>query len=618
MNLKICILTSCITTLFTGVVPITNHYNIKNISHSHREMIDFRKLSQIEDKYGLFIENKYNNFYQTPEDSKPIANDKYIEYSNNPFAPNTSFDMTTYFKNLYEYSPNNNIGSCGYVSLIQTMSYYDTFYNDNIIPEIFDRKYNYSLSETETKSHSPGTLKLFYHDSEYTSYYEFCVETQQKSFESYLTILYNLKHNTNYDSCFSYSIGGWEYEELLTELYGNKTSVIIGQYGDKSQTEYTQILKNIIDSGNPAIVHIQKKRQNGETYDHHSVVAYDYDEFGIYANFGWGKEDNRSLLLGGKYGYDEIYFIATLNYHNMGHSHSNNYTIDGKDYCGCNINDTIFLRNSSIWTNVPPIIYWMKNPNDPNETYTISFRNSPKGTNIISLTTEKNQLVLSYDLWKSITGKCINDIYISLKRNSKQVNYNEQISSFNKPYSILSYITLLSTDYGFADAYPIDDNTKNTYHRHYLKNGFSFRTRRYRTGYIHNEYVVMSCIKTGITEAFIEFAFDLPINKIEVELSHWREYSYEWLNDTTGIAELQVWHNKIMGIPFDNDKWIKKLDLLSKETAMPHDRTKQAKYIIEFEEPVYCFRFYSKINEETISTNNRGRICIGNMKLYFK
>jgi len=82
--------------------------------------------------------------------------------------------------------------------------------------------------------------------------------------------------------------------------------------------------------------------------------------------------------------------------------------------------------------------------------------------------------------------------------------------------------TIKHTDYGFADAYPIDDYTKDNFVDHQTSDGFTFRTKRYRTGYIHNEYVVMSCIKTNITEAFIEYEFDEPIYGIVVDLVHWR------------------------------------------------------------------------------------------------
>ena len=167
-------------------------------------------------------------------------------------------------------------------------------------------------------------------------------------------------------------------------------------------------------------------------------------------------------------------------------------------------------------------------------------------------------------------------------------------------------------DYGFADAYPVDDNTKNNFITHSLSNGLKFRTRRYRTGYIQQEYIVMSPIRDNIpeTKAFIEYSFNRPIEKMDVDLSMWRPSSHELLTSANGSAFLQV--------PGTNG-WVNKLDLLSSSTNLPTDRTQPQTYTIEFSTPVYNFRFYTEYNGSTIISGcNSGRICIGDMRLYFQ
>ncbi len=192
---------------------------------------------------------------------------------------------------------------------------------------------------------------------------------------------------------------------------------------------------------------------------------------------------------------------------------------------------------------------------------------------------------------------------------------NSFVANHNVIYEVAS---IKPSDYGFADAYPTDDSTKDNFKTHTLSTGFTFRTRRYRTGYIQSEYIVMSCIKTNITEAFIEYEFDVPVYRIDVDLAHWREYSHEWLDKDKGIAELQVWHERSWWNPLVSSRWVQKFDLLSDETALPRDRTQPTTYSIEFDSPVTGFRFYSKINNPDISDSNRGRICIGNMNIYTK
>lgn len=48
---------------------------------------------------------------------------------------NEFMSFTGYFRNLSKYQPNNLFGTCTFVSLAQILSYMDTFYNDDIIPE---------------------------------------------------------------------------------------------------------------------------------------------------------------------------------------------------------------------------------------------------------------------------------------------------------------------------------------------------------------------------------------------------------------------------------------------------------------------------------------------------
>ena len=176
--------------------------------------------------------------------------------------------------------------------------------------------------------------------------------------------------------------------------------------------------------------------------------------------------------------------------------------------------------------------------------------------------------------------------------------------------------TIKPNNYGFADAYPTDDNTKNNFITHNLTSEFLFRTRRYRTGYIQSEYIVMSPIKNGITEAYIEYQFDMPVYGIEVDMAHWREYSHEWLNNDNGIAQLQTWHVKDWWNPFDSSRWVEKYNFLSDDASLPRDRTNPTTYKIDFSSPVYGFRFYSATNYEQYSTSNRGRICIGDMNVF--
>lgn len=199
---------------------------------------------------------------------------------------------------------------------------------------------------------------------------------------------------------------------------------------------------------------------------------------------------------------------------------------------------------------------------------------------------------------------------VSSSTSNQGTRINDFIFKYLDSYILSIEIgSITPIEYRFKDAYPVDEDTQLNYKSHITQQGCHFQTRRYRTGYIHNEYIVMSCIRNNINEAFIEYKFDIPVLKIEVELSHWRGFSQEWLDNINGIAEIQYLH---IGM------WQKQLDLLSADVNLPTDRENPNLYTIEFDGPINNIRFYSKCNRKYINDNNRGRICIGNMTFYAK
>jgi hypothetical protein len=67
--------------------------------------------------------------------------------------------MYEFFKGLEKYLPHNMSASCGYVALSGILSYYDSFYNDNVIPEKYDRTDFDSKNRSELIKNSPGVFK---------------------------------------------------------------------------------------------------------------------------------------------------------------------------------------------------------------------------------------------------------------------------------------------------------------------------------------------------------------------------------------------------------------------------------------------------------------------------
>ena len=572
------------------------------------EEINVGKLAEIEEKYKSDNSAIFSDDEEAPhDDTAPNGTADYTNYLNKNFYSKTTFNRSTYFQNLSNYSPNNNIGSCGYVSLIQLLSYYDTFYNDSIIPEQYERKNETATTEAAAKLQSPGVLRQYYYGSGYSSYYEYCNATMDSDFQSKLTVTRNIITGTNVDGTnadgtakFQYSIGAWSYQDILDKLYGNSSAVKVNCYQSKTQTEYLSLIKEAIGSGNPVIVHIKKYNSSGAVDALHSVVAYSYDESGIYANFGWGSYANKYQLLGGEAGYTEIYTVATFDFSNLGHSHSNNYIINSKTYCGCNISDELNFTVSTSWKNVPPTFYWMKNVYDADETFTISFKKSVNGAKIVSYTTSSNQMTVSVNAWTNILNQSNGKVYIEFKRNSNIVNYNPITYAFDETTKSMQRIVLSPAEYGFEQAYYYTSVSKDI-----VQGDYTIATSRLRCGYIENEYIVLSARRDNGQTAYLEYSFDVNVYRIDVDLTMWS--NNEFINKYNAEAYIQYKNSA--------GQWVTVLDLLN-DITLSTDRTAPVNYTIVFPEATSEFRFYT--TSQFGNDRNKGRICIGDMSIYLE
>lgn len=163
--------------------------------------------------------------------------------------------------------------------------------------------------------------------------------------------------------------------------------------------------------------------------------------------------------------------------------------------------------------------------------------------------------------------------------------------------------TIVPTDYGYPDAYTTAYGDSNYFTSHSLVSGFEFETKRYRTGYIHNEYVVMSPIRSGIYDAFLLYHFNQQITKVEIQLTHWRELSHEWTYPSEVTCLFRVGTHIVA-------------DLLSETINLPTDRTHPTTYEFVFPNPTDTFQFQMVSFITHNNNDNRGRVCIGNLSVY--
>lgn len=539
---------------------------------------------------------------------------------------------TQYFSHLTSNFGNNTRGTCAYVAIGMLLSYFDSYWNDSFIPEDYDVKSTFTATSYQPNefalptfnAESPGIRFEDYSlvgNLSVSEYEDFIEDNDDTYFQAKLLTLANTYFGS-YKFDTIYNPYGMTHSEACSFL-----SYYLYTYRNFSNTDYVvqppnnlyYNLRNTIvyeiTHNNPVIVFATSN------LGCHAMIAYDYDSVHdkIYVHPGW-KDTNGNVLTHvtledlGFTTLDDFISISK----NTSHSHSFNYhpTNYSSDVCSCNYS---FPQNISItngnFRDMLPTYHWDALYDEVwlssySPYFKVSFLDSNSNTLFIRNVTT-NSYTLTQSEWDQILCNLSGDSYqVYVELTSDTYPYLDDIfaiEEFDKPVEYNHVPVIVPTDYDYDDAYPSDSETMNTFINHETQDGFTFQTRRFRTGYIHNEYIVMSPRRFGFTEAFIEYRFTYGVDRIDVALSHWREISTEGLTPQTGTAVIQYRY----GINYTT-----KLDLLASSTALPEDRNNQRIYRICFATPVYVIRFYSSTFEPNYNDRNRGRICIGDMAVY--
>lgn len=544
-----------------------------------------------------------------------------------------------YFKNLNTNFGNNVHGTCSYVSIGMILSFYDSYWSDSFISEIYesiavfpsDRQFQADFDLIPSTVDSPGVL------SEPSSIVgDLTIEEYSQAVSAYSGTYFQFKLMDIAMSLFgaakfdgSDSSLGMTREEIVSLLdkYLNdhtalpKSSVSIKTFSDASEAAIKKEIVRNVRNGVPVLLRAKKTDSDAG----HAMVAYDYDDENgeIYVHTGWRDDSSHVSLTHvalSDLPYNELLDLTYLEIGaSFDHSHSFNYRAAGGDaLCACSyIYPREIQLTSGNFADSLPTYEWMSLHKEkwfPGKdiAFEFSLLDGNEKTETSKNRIHGNAYSFSQAEWDlvrfSISGETYK-VLIVIDEQSDLFGSDDFWckQSFKKPFEYETVPYIKPSEYGFADAYPSDEMTANQFINHTSRNGGSFQTRRYRTGYIHNEYVVMSPIRRGFNHAFIEYRFNTAITRIDVQLSHWREYSKERLDKNSGRAEIQT---------FLNDEWVCKLDLLDDATNLPRNRNKPNTYKVVFDRPVYNIRFYCETYTTPKNDSNSGRICIGGLAFY--
>lgn len=600
------------------------------------------------------------NFDESKFDSSSISNESLVAHAkisdpdiselyensvnNQPDVFQTNYYASYYFNNLKTNFANNSHGTCAYVAASMLLSYYDTFWDDDFISEQYDSTTSFIKENSDNVDKglpsldtlSPGIK--FEPSSEVNQltneqYLEFVEENKDEYFQSYLI---DLAGNLIADTPSSLGLSS----ESLVNLLTTYLSIQNLNYSIKHYTagnpytvnEMEDMVIDLVKNGTPVIIYAKKMGSN----DIHAMVAYDYgyvegdDSYNLLVHSGWGDDTEGTALSHASLlnlGFEEVVRYIYIDKGLSIHEHTNNYVDNtGATFCSCSyiVPRELVIENN--YLDFVPTYRWISLIESNwcpllSCTYVlfkVQFISSSNQNVVLnkSVNYSSNSLTLSMDEWIKLKNTFTNDSFYSAKISIEYLRLifepNHYIfkdlcsyycsKTFSLPTTHLLLPKISPNEYGFPDAYASVETSKN-----HAIDDFTFTTRRYRTGYIHNEYVVLSPRRVNFNNAYIIYEFDTPIIKLEVSLAHWRSYSYEQLDANNGEAKLQY---------YDGSNWITKLDLLAESTNLTRDRTNPDKFLIEFNEPINMIKFYAKVNDTPTNDDNRGRICIGDLIFY--
>ncbi len=233
----------------------------------------------------------------------------YTTYTSLPENVN-AIDNYYYFENLNRYHGHNYDGTCCVIAAQIILGYYDTFYDDTIVDEVFDIVSEGDFEYCFDFEQSPGTGEELVDERFHDLLCDIGVEIGDDPTKNGMMTINQKKMIKKYLDNRGISYTTNSCEENPIDVMTSRTKTVI---------------KNAIDNNRPVI-------SNGTG---HSTVAYAYDDDYVYVHTGWGRTARTSW---DTFNLDSSFFIGAIDIILTGeHIHSNNYysTLINSSMCPC-------------------------------------------------------------------------------------------------------------------------------------------------------------------------------------------------------------------------------------------------------------------------------------------
>ena len=461
----------------------------------------------------------------------------------------TDYFAPYYFSNLNGRFGNNVKGSCTYVAVDMLLSYYDSFWVDDFLPEKYDGQNVFVDEAVLDATESPGSKNEA--DIEVNPY--------GLSGEEYYYLV-----NEYSDDIVHFDLLSRGIEKL--DLYDENTKVlslgtflkdvrdVIYDYLDESTTLSRDDIKIGFENSDPTKMRetiIEKVKQGipvivdaaAPLGGAHSFVAYDYDEEHdeIYCNAGWYNESTYHISMAdlGYTGLQEImYFEPTIEHETcLNYSRYDEYG-DVVEICACSSMIPTEIEISNNYLDVNPTFKWNSLIKDKwsekdnlYHTWSILRSNRYEAFQIDDIF--DNKYTLTSQEWKNV----INDVadpsyYVYITIGSDTYPYWDDyycLVSFREPNRYGLRSSFLPQDWGFEGRYYFSNELNSSsvasdpdrMYTTVTQNELTINTERLRCGYIEESYIVLSPRREDAGRAYFEMNFDKPVYSFMYRACMW-------------------------------------------------------------------------------------------------
>lgn len=545
-----------------------------------------------------------------------------------------------YFYNLNNNFPLNSHGTCSFVAISMLLSFWDTYMNDDFVPEQYEISSFYSsesgldlpLDAQPFGSESPGVVAANHAEVANLSLQDYSQHLSQHIDDDFQAYLFNLATtmfgSARFDPADHTACGlNLNEETSLISYYlmykrGLNSSVAVTLTCENEEyCNFEEFVVSHLLDGVPVLLNTPTD------YGAHCVVAYDYERSNgrVYVHTGWKNEDGKAL--------------THLGLEQLGSSLSaakSAIAIEGRDagmagpgrHYLLNDGDAhgpesfAFPRNlrmiSGNYVDVRPYFGWdslyMEKWFEWYDPYIeLEILNHNRARVFLREITEWNAYLLPQTVWDNLLyGDPFEDYFVRVRLCSDYYSFDNNLCErhFEKPP--LSYdgdtFAITATDYdGFGGNYASDDGRRLNFSTHRAASGLLFKTRSFRTGRFNGDHVELSPRRLGYQEAFVEYQFVVPVDRVDLELSLRGTRKNEGLYADTAFVTIDAYRY---------DEYEAAIDLMSEDSLIPENWNNRVVYHLCFQRPATRIRVYAKTKGVNVNVSDSGRVCIGNMTVY--